>query len=171
MSIPVSYARAAVRATMAWCRATRWQIKKPGSRGENCRGLCRDGPRAYPEKQRARRPVAVGDGQDNRGPSPVNKKDGKPMATFFRYNSIMPKISAGLLMFRRRSTGIEVLLVHPGGPLWGHKDDGFWSIPKGEVEPGEDLLAAAQREFEEETGVISISQKRQPQAAMTQRGF
>jgi predicted NUDIX family NTP pyrophosphohydrolase len=93
------------------------------------------------------------------------------MATFFRYNSIMPKISAGLLMFRRRSTGIEVLLVHPGGPLWGHKDDGFWSIPKGEVEPGEDLLAAAQREFEEETGVISISQKRQPQAAMTQRGF
>src|ERR1035437_2368851 len=65
----------------------------------------------------------------------------------------MHKISSGLLMFRRRPTGPEVLLVHPGGPLWGHKDEGYWSIPKGEVEPGEDLLAAAQREFEEETGL------------------
>lgn len=65
----------------------------------------------------------------------------------------MLKISSGLLMFRRRPTGLKVLLVHPGGPLWGHKDEGFWSIPKGEVEPGEDLLAAAQREFEEETGL------------------
>ena len=65
----------------------------------------------------------------------------------------MLKISSGLLMFRRRPTGLEVLLVHPGGPLWGHKDEGYWSIPKGEVEPGEDLLAAARREFQEETAL------------------
>lgn len=64
----------------------------------------------------------------------------------------MPTISAGLLLYRRRG-GLEVLLVHPGGPLWAKKDAGAWSIPKGEVDPGEDLLAAAQREFQEETGL------------------
>ncbi len=61
------------------------------------------------------------------------------------------RVSAGLLMYRRTPRGIEVLLVHPGGPFWHHKDRGVWSIPKGEVEEGEDLLAAARREFEEET--------------------
>src|SRR5579862_5555288 len=65
----------------------------------------------------------------------------------------MAKISAGLLLYRRRSAGIEVLLAHPGGPFWAKKDEGAWSIPKGEVAPGEDLLAAAQREFHEETGL------------------
>jgi len=56
-------------------------------------------------------------------------------------------------MFRRPSpTTIEVLLVHPGGPIWAHRDDGAWSIPKGEYLEPEDPLAAAQREFEEETG-------------------
>jgi len=55
-------------------------------------------------------------------------------------------------MFRRRRPGLEVLLVHPGGPFWKNKDLGAWSIPKGEVEEGEDLLAAAQREFAEELG-------------------
>jgi len=64
----------------------------------------------------------------------------------------MPKTSAGLLMYRLHP-GAEVLLVHPGGPFWQNKDDGAWSIPKGEVEPREDLLCAAQREFEEELGV------------------
>jgi predicted NUDIX family NTP pyrophosphohydrolase len=64
----------------------------------------------------------------------------------------MPRISAGLLMFRRASDTPEVLLVHPGGPFWKNKDTGAWSIPKGEIEPGEDLLAAAQREFKEELG-------------------
>jgi len=59
-------------------------------------------------------------------------------------------ISAGLLAFRRRR-GVEVLLAHPGGPFWSRKDDGVWTIPKGLAEPGEDLLAAAQREFTEET--------------------
>lgn len=64
----------------------------------------------------------------------------------------MTKASAGLLMYRRRGNGVEVLLVHPGGPFWAHKDEGAWSIPKGEVEAGEDALAAARREFAEETG-------------------
>jgi len=62
------------------------------------------------------------------------------------------KQAAGLLLFRRVVGSLEVLLVHPGGPLWARKDDGAWSIPKGEVEPDEDALAAARREVEEETG-------------------
>jgi len=65
----------------------------------------------------------------------------------------MPKISAGVLLFRRKGEEIEVFLVHPGGPLWAGKDEGAWSIPKGLVEEGEDLLRAALREFEEETGL------------------
>jgi predicted NUDIX family NTP pyrophosphohydrolase len=64
----------------------------------------------------------------------------------------MPKMSAGLLMFRRGVDGLEVLLVHPGGPLFRKRDEGVWTIPKGEVDPGEELLATAKREFEEETG-------------------
>ncbi len=63
------------------------------------------------------------------------------------------KTSAGVLMFRRRSETVEVLLVHPGGPFFRNKDAGAWSIPKGEAAPGEDLLARAQIEFEEELGV------------------
>ena len=66
----------------------------------------------------------------------------------------MPKESAGLLVFRRTPGGLEVLLAHPGGPFWAKKDEGAWSIPKGELAAGEDPLAAALREFEEETGVI-----------------
>ena len=65
----------------------------------------------------------------------------------------MSRISAGILMYRRREGTLEVLLVHPGGPFWRNKDAGAWSIPKGEVSEDEDLLAAARREFEEETGV------------------
>lgn len=64
----------------------------------------------------------------------------------------MPKQSAGLLLFRRRGADIEVLLAHPGGPLWTHKDAGAWTIPKGEIHEGEAPLAAACREFIEETG-------------------
>jgi predicted NUDIX family NTP pyrophosphohydrolase len=56
-------------------------------------------------------------------------------------------------MYRIRSGSIQVLLAHPGGPFFRNKDEGAWSIPKGEIEPEEDLLAAAQREFEEETGL------------------
>ena len=61
-------------------------------------------------------------------------------------------ISAGLLAFRRMN-GIEVLLAHPGGPFWAKKDEGAWTIPKGLVEPGADLLATAKREFVEETNL------------------
>jgi predicted NUDIX family NTP pyrophosphohydrolase len=65
----------------------------------------------------------------------------------------MPKkTSAGILLYRRRTSGLEVFLVHPGGPFWTKKDLGAWSLPKGEFEPGEDPLDAAKREFTEETG-------------------
>jgi predicted NUDIX family NTP pyrophosphohydrolase len=64
----------------------------------------------------------------------------------------MPRRSAGLLLYRRRGRGVEVLLVHPGGPFWAKKDEGAWSIPKGEYFEGEDALVAAKREFAEETG-------------------
>lgn len=64
-----------------------------------------------------------------------------------------PNVSAGLLLFRRGEQGIEVLLAHPGGPFWRDRDAGAWTIPKGIVDEGEELLDAAQREFEEETGI------------------
>jgi predicted NUDIX family NTP pyrophosphohydrolase len=66
----------------------------------------------------------------------------------------MPKLSAGLLLYRYEDAELQVLLVHPGGPFWHAKDLGAWSIPKGEYEAGEDPLAAAKREFEEETGSV-----------------
>jgi predicted NUDIX family NTP pyrophosphohydrolase len=62
------------------------------------------------------------------------------------------KRSAGILLYRLRGGGREVLLVHPGGPFWARRDAGVWSIPKGEYEDGDDPLACALREFEEETG-------------------
>jgi len=64
------------------------------------------------------------------------------------------EISAGLLVFRQTGAGIEVLLGHPGGPFWVKKDDGAWTIPKGLVESGDDLLSAARREFSEETNLV-----------------
>jgi len=64
----------------------------------------------------------------------------------------MAVISAGLLLFRRRGAHAEVFLVHPGGPYWAKKDNGAWSVPKGLVDPHEDELACARREFREETG-------------------
>lgn len=66
------------------------------------------------------------------------------------------KSSAGLLLFRRSSGTLEVFLAHPGGPFWHNREMGAWTIPKGVAEPGEDLLAAACREFEEETGVLAV---------------
>jgi predicted NUDIX family NTP pyrophosphohydrolase len=65
----------------------------------------------------------------------------------------MGKVSAGLLMYRRRNQQLEVLLVHLGGPFWAKKDSGAWFVPKGEVNPGEEELSAAKREFTEETGL------------------
>jgi predicted NUDIX family NTP pyrophosphohydrolase len=65
---------------------------------------------------------------------------------------IMPKLSAGILLYRHPGTALEVFLVHPGGPFWAKKDLGAWSIPKGEYTDGEDAVLAARREFREETG-------------------
>jgi predicted NUDIX family NTP pyrophosphohydrolase len=65
----------------------------------------------------------------------------------------MPKLSAGVLLYRGTPDALDVLLGHPGGPFWARKDEGAWSIPKGEYTDGEDPWAAAQREFTEETGL------------------
>ena len=64
----------------------------------------------------------------------------------------MPKQAAGILMYRRGASGLEVLLAHPGGPLWARKDAGAWTLPKGQFTDGELPLDAARREFEEEMG-------------------
>jgi predicted NUDIX family NTP pyrophosphohydrolase len=86
----------------------------------------------------------------------------------------MPRRSAGILLYRRRGSAVEVLLVHPGGPFWAKKDDGAWSIPKGEYAPGEEPLAAARREFEEETGsrvegaAMALGAFRQPSAKVVE---
>ncbi len=63
------------------------------------------------------------------------------------------KTSAGLLLFRRKGHEVEVLLAHPGGPFFLHRDEGVWTIPKGEAAKGEDLLSRAKIEFEEEVGI------------------
>jgi predicted NUDIX family NTP pyrophosphohydrolase len=67
----------------------------------------------------------------------------------------MSQASAGLLMYRKSGSVIEVFLVHPGGPFWVKKDEGAWSIPKGLIDEGEDKLEAAKREFAEETSVLA----------------
>jgi predicted NUDIX family NTP pyrophosphohydrolase len=64
----------------------------------------------------------------------------------------MPKRSAGILLYRIRDGELQVFLAHPGGPFWARKDLGAWTIPKGEIDEGEDALAAAKREFAEEIG-------------------
>jgi predicted NUDIX family NTP pyrophosphohydrolase len=66
----------------------------------------------------------------------------------------MPVRSAGILLYRRPAGTLELLLVHPGGPYWARKDEGAWSIPKGEHADGEDAVDCARREFEEETGTV-----------------
>jgi predicted NUDIX family NTP pyrophosphohydrolase len=66
----------------------------------------------------------------------------------------LPPLSAGLLLYRTRDGTREVLLAHPGGPFWARRDEGAWSIPKGEVDEGEDPYAAARREFAEELGAV-----------------
>jgi predicted NUDIX family NTP pyrophosphohydrolase len=85
-----------------------------------------------------------------------------------RIDLVMLKRSAGILLYRFREGNMEVLLVHPGGPFWAKKDEGAWSIPKGEHGEGEDPLEAAKRELAEETGVevkahlIELGELRQP---------
>jgi predicted NUDIX family NTP pyrophosphohydrolase len=80
----------------------------------------------------------------------------------------MVRTSAGIVLYRRRAGVLEVLLVHPGGPFWKNRDDGAWSIPKGEVDGDEDLLAAARRELAEETGVVAEGEF-QPLAPVRQK--
>jgi predicted NUDIX family NTP pyrophosphohydrolase len=80
----------------------------------------------------------------------------------------MARQSAGLLVYRRAKNGLQVFLVHPGGPFWAKKDRGAWSIPKGEFDESEEGLAAARREFREEVGqdiagvFIALTPRRQP---------
>lgn len=81
----------------------------------------------------------------------------------------MPQQSAGILLWRRRDAGIDVLLVHPGGPFWRGKDRGAWMIPKGLVEPGEGPAATALREFEEELGTRPAGTP-QPLCRIQQKG-
>jgi predicted NUDIX family NTP pyrophosphohydrolase len=81
----------------------------------------------------------------------------------------MARKSAGLLVYRHRAKRLEVLLVHPGGPFWQNRDTGAWSIPKGEFSDDEDALAAARREFQEETGLVA-SGEFVPLSPIRQRG-
>jgi len=81
----------------------------------------------------------------------------------------MPRLSAGILLYRAARRGLEVLLVHPGGPFFARKDLGAWSIPKGEPDDGEELLAAARREFREETG-FDLSGPELPLGTVKQKG-
>jgi len=81
----------------------------------------------------------------------------------------MAKQSAGLLLYQRRDNSLEVFLVHPGGPLWAKKDMGAWSIPKGEFDEEEPLLAA-KREFHEETGIPAPQGEYIPLKAVQQKG-
>jgi predicted NUDIX family NTP pyrophosphohydrolase len=80
------------------------------------------------------------------------------------------KLSAGILAYRHGQHGLEILLVHPGGPFWRHRDDGAWSIPKGEIGQAEDPEQAARREFAEELGPAASIGSLQPLGKIRQRG-
>jgi predicted NUDIX family NTP pyrophosphohydrolase len=82
----------------------------------------------------------------------------------------MPKLSAGLVVYKKSDQGLRLLLVHPGGPFWRNKDEGAWSIPKGEYGGGDDALDAARREFEEELGVAAPAGPYTPLGEVSQRG-
>lgn len=82
----------------------------------------------------------------------------------------MPKLSAGVLLYRTRDGVVEVLIAHPGGPFWARKDNGAWSIPKGEYADGEDPWAAAQREFAEELGLSAPAGTRLDLGQLKQSG-
>lgn len=85
-------------------------------------------------------------------------------------SSARPKVSAGILAYRRGARGLEVLLVHPGGPFWRKKDEGAWSIPKGEFDASEDPEQTARREFAEELGPAALIGSLRPLAEVRQRG-
>ncbi len=81
----------------------------------------------------------------------------------------MARRSAGLLLYRPAGDGLELLLVHPGGPFWAKRDAGAWSLPKGEYADGDDPLAAARREFEEETGAVPPAGEAMELGSVTQK--
>jgi predicted NUDIX family NTP pyrophosphohydrolase len=81
-----------------------------------------------------------------------------------------PNVSAGILAYRRGKRGLEVLLVHPGGPFWRKRDDGAWSIPKGEIDASEDPERAARREFAEELGQAASIASLRALGEIRQRG-
>jgi predicted NUDIX family NTP pyrophosphohydrolase len=91
------------------------------------------------------------------------------MATAKR-KTLVTKKSAGILAYRRNTRGLEVLLAHPGGPFWRNKDEGAWSIPKGELDPSEDPEQAARREFAEELGPGATILELTPLGEIRQRG-
>ncbi len=74
--------------------------------------------------------------------------------------AVLPKRSAGILLYKRESDALRVLLVHPGGPFWKNRDEGAWSIPKGEFDADEEPLCAACREFREELGAEPVGECR-----------
>ena len=81
----------------------------------------------------------------------------------------MPQFSAGILLYRCRGGDVEVLLAHPGGPFWRNRDEGAWTMPKGGVEEGEEALACALREFDEELGTRPVGDPR-PLCRIRQKG-
>jgi predicted NUDIX family NTP pyrophosphohydrolase len=87
-----------------------------------------------------------------------------------KWTSARSNLSAGILAYRRARHGLEVLLVHPGGPYWRNKDDGAWSIPKGEIGASEDPEQAARREFAEELGPAASIGQLQALGEIRQRG-
>jgi predicted NUDIX family NTP pyrophosphohydrolase len=91
--------------------------------------------------------------QKNWGSQAKVREENAVVLHYLNGRQVMPRISAGLLMYRIKDGAIQVLLAHPGGPFFVNKDDGAWSIPKGEPEPDEDFFVTAQREFAEETGL------------------
>src|SRR5947209_7607166 len=82
----------------------------------------------------------------------------------------LPRQSAGVLLYRAIGGVVEVLIAHPGGPFWARKDDGAWSIPKGEYSDGEDPWEAAQREFSEELGLVAPAGPRTDLGVVKQPG-
>jgi len=80
------------------------------------------------------------------------------------------RTSAGILLFRKRDGRLEVLLGHPGGPFFVRRDEGYWTIPKGEVDPDEELIDVARREFEEETGHPTPDGEPIPLGSIVQKG-
>jgi predicted NUDIX family NTP pyrophosphohydrolase len=120
--------------------------------------------------------VAAASRRGSAGIRRIARWDGRARAVYPRptpYHPAMPRLSAGILLYRRGETGLEVLLAHPGGPVWKRRDDGAWSIPKGEPDGAEtgDLLAVARREFEEETGQpVPDRQEPIPLGSIRQKG-